>query len=415
MSLLDNAEYVSDLRGDRSSRSLASKWGVTKTKINDDRHRIGATRFVPANRTGDSGKRFVESTDGSFEATIPHDKEFTLRDAEEWVRKAGKDPSQFIITVDSRAYGDGMWSNGVKARPKNPEADHVRLSEEERAYLLKRASKTIPIASDGPSRNFAAVLNLADLQIGKAGEKGGGTPETLERVRNAISKFTAHLSRTDAPVAVLVDNGDSIENICSTPKQAFTNDLDVPAQIRVVRRLFLEAIKAVRHVTPKVIFVSVPSNHGEFRVAGKAQAGTTEADFGLEIHEQLKDICVESETLRDVEFVRPEPLELVAEVTVARTKLAFTHGHLSSGPTGHARWWAHQDHGRLPGWDADILVTAHYHSLRVEQSGDGRWIIGVSSADPGSKWYTSKTGESALAGLTAFDVYGGQWHDLRIL
>ena len=69
----------------------------------------------------------------------------------------------------------------------------------------------------------------------------------------------------------------------------------------------------------------------------------------------------------------------------------------------------------MTGWDADILTTAHFHSMRVEQSGNGRWIIGVSSSDASSDWFTNRTGESALQGMTAYDVADGQWSNLRIL
>lgn len=263
--------------------------------------------------------------------------------------------------------------------------------------------------------DFTSVLNAADLQIGKAQNRGGGTPETTQRVRNSIEAFARDLIEKTPECLVLVDNGDGIENIWNTPQQLTTNDLSVPEQIRTFRRLMLEAIKTLAPLVPRLIYVAVPSNHGAARVGYKAPGGTVDADFGLEISYQLEDAVRENPFLQHVEFVRPESLDETATVEVSGTKLAFHHGHQSAGPNAHGKWWAAMSHGRMPGWDADILVTAHYHSLRVEHSGNGRWIIGVSSSDAGSDWFTNRTGESAIQGMTAFNVSNGRWSDLRIL
>lgn len=270
--------------------------------------------------------------------------------------------------------------------------------------------------SSPPARGFgfASVLNLADLQIGKT-DWNGGTKETLAKVHRAVDTFVEKAKKNHPSAVVLVDNGDGIENLFNTPTQRITNDLDVPAQMRTFRRLMIEVLKKVANLAPVIYYVTVTSNHGAFRTDYKTQGGTSDADFGLEIAEQLRDVCVESIALRHVRFVTPKPMQEVTELEVAGTKIAFTHGHLSNSNKDHAAWWARIDHGRLPGWDADLMVTAHYHTLSVQQSGDGRWIIGVSSADPGSSWFTKKTGESAVSGVTTFDVCDGKWYNLEIL
>lgn len=273
---------------------------------------------------------------------------------------------------------------------------------------------------EGPSPafgdRFTSVLNASDLQIGKASQRLGGTPETIARVRQSFEAMRAKLIAGPTPERLLlVDGGDGIENVWNTPSQLVTNDLSVPEQIRVFRRLMLEGIKLLAPLVPELVYVAVPSNHGHARVGYKADGGTVDADFGLEVSYQLEDAIGENPYLDNVSFVRPEPLSEVAEVATSGSSLAFHHGHQSAGPGGHGKWWQGLDHGRMPGWDADILVTAHYHSMRVEQSGNGRWIIGVSSSDAGSDWFTNRTGQSALQGMTAFDVADGQWSNLRII
>ncbi len=260
-----------------------------------------------------------------------------------------------------------------------------------------------------------SVLMASDLQIGKAMNRGGGTPETIERVRASFAAFAGYVFDHSPERVVIVDGGDPIENCWNTPDQMVTNDLPVPEQIRVFRRLMLEGIKLLAPLVPELVYVAVPSNHGAARVGYKANGGTVDADFGLEISYQLEDAVSMNEHLSHVTFVRPESLNETAEVEVSGTKLAFHHGHQSNGSNGHGKWWAGQAHGRMAGWDADILVTSHFHSMGLEQSGNGRWIIKAASSDASSDWFTNRTGESALQGMTTFDVLDGQWSSLRLV
>lgn len=261
-----------------------------------------------------------------------------------------------------------------------------------------------------------AVFNLADAQIGGV-DVNGGTPETLARIRNAYHKFADRVM-TEKPTGIIfADGGDPIENCMNTPQQRFTNDLDVPEQIRVFRRIALEGIKLLAPLVQDFHYVAVTSNHGAFRTGYQEQGGTSDADFGVEIAHQLSDVCSEhsSQVLRDVSFHVPDAWQETVEIEVANTKMAFTHGHLSGNIKKHADWWAKIDHGRLPGWDADILSVSHYHTPRLENSGDGRWIIGNTSCDNGSQWFTKKSGESSIAGVTAYNILDGMWSGLEIL
>lgn len=315
----------------------------------------------------------------------------------------------------SRRLEDGSWEK-VTWKP-NAKALSDSLKYDDFSDLF---SGWTPANAKPLTFNAVPVLCLADLQIGKANQRGGGTPETIAKVRAGVEKFVGYVKSVGASTVVLVDLGDPIENIYNAPEQVHTNDLSVPEQIRVFRRLMIETIKAVAHEVPNVIYVTVPSNHGRFRTAYKTPGGSVDADFGLEISHQIEDAIQENPVLASrVTFVRPEPLNETAVVDLTNTdfdvKLAFNHGHQSNGQNGMGAWWARQDHGRMPGWDADILVVGHYHNLRLEQSGDARWIIGASSPDPGSDHFTLRSGDSAVSGLTSFDVAEGKWTNLRIL
>lgn len=323
-------------------------------------------------------------------------------------------PSE-VITARGRTVRlpDGSYEK-VSWKP-NAMALHQTLSYDD---LAKSLEGWIPqhLTLTSPVHSYTDVLNASDLQIGKANQRGGGTPETLARAKQSVERFASRLLRDTPEAAVLVDGGDPIENCFNVPSQLVTNDLDVPAQIRIFRRFMIEAIKTLAPLVPVLYYVAVPSNHGAHRTGYKSPGGTTDADFGLEVSHQIEDAIAENTFLKDrVVFVRPEPLYETAVVSVSGTKVAFTHGHNSASEKTHGLWWAKQDHGRMPGWDADILTVAHFHTMGLEQSGDGRWIVKVASSDPGSDWYSNRTGESALPGMTAFKVSNGQWSDLSLL
>lgn len=249
-----------------------------------------------------------------------------------------------------------------------------------------------------------SVLNMADLQVGKANQRWGGTPETISSVRRSVSRFAEYVVYHSVKTVVLVDNGDPIENVWNTPAQLVTNDLDVPAQIRTFRRLVLETMKTIAPHVDELYYVSIPSNHGQARTGYKSPGGTVDADFGLEISHQLEDATKENPHLQHITYVRPEPLDETAVLEIANTKLAFNHGHQSGGIFKHGQWWKGMDHGRMAGWDADIFVFGHFHTSATYQSGDGRWVVAVASSDPGSDWFTNRTGESSTRGMTAFDL-----------
>lgn len=322
-----------------------------------------------------------------------------------------------IITSRGRSVRlpDGSWEK-VSYSP-NKAALLEALSYDDLAPLI--ADYTPPATTPTTSNAHTEILNVSDLQLGKAGERGGGTPETIERVLSATHAFVGRCAVSKPAAIAIVDGGDIIDNMFNTPSQAYTNDLDLSAQIRTARRLMLEVLELTAHLAPKVYYVSVPSNHGQVRSGLGDQAGTVDADFGLEIGYQLEDalsLAPQDSPLHDIEFIRPPSLDETAVLNTSNTVLAFNHGH-RAGATNKAReaWWAAQDHGRMPGWDADILVLAHYHHLYLQQSGDSRWLIGVSSPEPGSGYFALSNGQRSKRGLTAFAVQDGEWFDLAIL
>jgi predicted phosphodiesterase len=117
---------------------------------------------------------------------------------------------------------------------------------------------------------------------------------------------------------------------------------------------------------------------------------------------QLEDTQTILDVLPNVRFAFPDKLMESMTVQLDTARIGLVHGHQFGSPDKAGDWWAKQDHGRMPTWDADLLLVGHWHSYRQSQSGDGRWIIIGPASDPGSSWFSNIQGERATAGMNAF-------------
>lgn len=273
----------------------------------------------------------------------------------------------------------------------------------------------VPMAAPTSGGGFGTAVNAADWQIGKAHQRGGGTPETEAQIKRSFSRAADRIEYEKPSALVLSDNGDIIENIWNVKSQGFTNDLDVPAQIFKAWNLMTEGIKLLAPLVPDMRVVSMPSNHSAARVDYKTPGGTVDADFGLMIHKMLEEQFADRDGFEHVQFVRPEPMYETAVVEACGTRLAYHHGHQAGKQDSQGTWWKGQDHGRMPGWDADILVTAHFHNMSLRQSGNGRWIITCSACEPSSDWFTDSSGETSQKGMTVFNFRDGEWDNPKVL
>jgi hypothetical protein len=306
-----------------------------------------------------------------------------------------------------------MWSNRMSATPKFRRDNRQPIDTTD---LYAAIDSWVPQKHVPTIRKKAEtfVVCAADLQTGKT-DFGLKSPDLAKRVLASFARAAEIATETRFAEIVLADLGDIVENINSTSSQRGTNDLAITEQIRLARRLMLEGIKMLAPLTDSLVYVAVPSNHGSVRIGPKSPENHVLDDYGIEVAEQLRDVCAESDKLSNVTFRTPaESMESLA-ITTSGTTLGFAHGHQAQGADGLGKWWSGQSHGRMPLADADIALFGHFHSLRVQQSGDARWLMVSPSSDSGSSWYTNKTGESSAKGMLSFVTADRGWSDLRIL
>jgi hypothetical protein len=114
-----------------------------------------------------------------------------------------------------------------------------------------------------------------------------------------------------------------------------------------------------------------------------------------------------------VSFVFPQGQEITLTLDACGTVLGLAHGHQVKNVNRVGDWWARQAHGREPVGDADLLLTGHYHHLRVEQN--QRTWIQAPALDGGSDWWRHLSGQDSPPGVLTLVVGGGRWADLAVV
>lgn len=334
----------------------------------------------------------------------------------------GLDPAEveIIEPVQLRAW-DGQTKEGVRrffyyrvqVRRRRQGLDLTELLDEVRKW---KPRKRPPHAATGDGHAFVFVLS--DTQLGKP--DGDGTAGTVRRVLDKTEAAVDRLrelrraGRTVDSVYICV-LGDCIEGFNSQGgRLAWRNELTLTEQVRVYRRLLLQIVRTFAPLADRVVVATVPGNHDEAVRTGDAMSTRYDDSWAIEGAVAVADALQLAEGFEHVSFVFPKRDDLTITLDMAGTGVGLAHGHQCKGKAH--KWWADQAHGVQPIGDPSVvlLLTGHFHHLRVEQTGRRTWIQ-VPALDGGSQWWVVKTGQDAPAGLVTLLVGGGSWGDLAVL
>lgn len=327
---------------------------------------------------------------------IPDDREVILTDVRHWGMPGAENVYAKYV---------------IRDRSGTPAAE---LQE-----LFDRLERATPPLEERPTGESTLVVAWADLQVGKLGSRGG-TPELVDRVRSKLDMLERHAEKVGAGAFLWADVGDCLEGFENVAGQQFTNDLSLPEQMRVARRLATEAIVRLSRLHARGTATVVPSNHTRWR-RGKGTLGKPSDDFGIEILTAVADGCaLNPEAFGHVSFVVPEVWEESIVFDCHGTNVGFAHGHQVNQPNNVPRWWADQCHGGQLLNAAHILVTGHFHHHRTLPSGrhaDGRqkWWLAAPTVDNGSDWFRLIKGDDSDPHLMCFTVDQNGWRDLTLL
>lgn len=385
------------------------------SKLGDDEQRKRVAKSIPA---GFEPGIEYDSTGGVLKSVPrPVGDE---PDHAELLAEFELDPAKWRITGLRRSKWqrwDGEWLESFRATFV-PSSGSVYVDPQE---LLAIVAKWKP--SNTPRKpvkasvsNLAFVVVLADTQVGKI--DGDGSEGIIKNVLHKTDLAVARLKELrkagrDIGTVYLPQLGDCIEGFNSQGgKNVWRTDLDLTSQIRVYRRLLLHMVKAFAPLADKVIVPCVPGNHDEAVRVGNSMATTYTDSFALDAASAVADALADHPDYKHVSFVFPKYDTLTVTLDMAGTVVGLAHGHQCRGKA--VEWWKNMAHGQQDIGESTLLLTGHYHHLRIEQSGR-KTHIQMPALDGGSQWFSNTSGAEAPAGMVTLTVGEGKWDDLKVL
>ncbi len=324
----------------------------------------------------------------------------------EFLKDAGFDVDEVEIVGTPRTSRwqryDGEWLTAYRFnfRMKNAQVDLPALFAQAKKVKLDRPKQTA---------EKALIICPADLQVGKANGSRGGTPELIERVFASYDLIEKKMKAGKYERIYILDMGDIIESVSNSAmyNQLESNDLSPMQQYDTAAALMLELIKRAVKYAP-VTYGSVASNHCQNRFKGQQVGRPGLDDWGLVVLQQLRRITTELGL--EVDYLAPHPQDEGFAFKYGVNVIGAVHGHQASRPDGMKKWWADSTFGNQWVQAVDLLITAHFHHLRVEELGqrfDGRgskfWVQ-CPTSDAGSDWYRRKAGTDSTTGILTIEL-----------
>jgi hypothetical protein len=323
--------------------------------------------------------------------------------------------------------GGGSWlkvdidpTKAALAEGERVAFETLRADMDKYADNYKRTHKGAANAG-GAYADGTLVVALADFQTGKT-DVHGGTVNLYKRVRSIYAQMEAELPRYKTIIAA--DLGDIIENFMNVGSQRQSNDLNLTDQLEAAISLIWEGLRVLHSKCDNLIYVAVPSNHCEVRtgVGNKNRAASVLSDdYGIHVQRQIRRMAeMRPDVYGNMSFVCPSDYDAACTVKPSaddKSVLFFEHGHVGGGAS-QAKMRQHVKNmqaGRIAyAHMANIFVHGHYHTPEMYLVGDKTWVVGVSSIDAGSSWFTNATGESAPSAVTSFVAKDGMVRDMRL-
>jgi predicted phosphodiesterase len=385
------------------------------SKLGDDEQRRRVAKSIPA---GFEPGIEYDSTGGVLKSVPrPAGDE---PDHAELLAEFELDPAKWRITGLRRSKWqrwDGEWLESFRATFV-PSSGSVYVDPQE---LIDIVAKWKPSNTPRKPQNalvspVAYVVVLADTQVGKI--DGDGSEGIIKNVLHKTDLAVARLKELrkagrEIDTIYLPQLGDCIEGMNSQGgKHIWRTDLDLTSQIRVYRRLLLHMVKTFAPLADKVIVPCVPGNHDEAVRVGNSMATTYTDSFALDAASAVADALADHPDYKHVSFVFPKYDTLSVTLDMAGTVVGLIHGHQCRGKA--VEWWKNMAHGQQDIGEATLLLSGHYHHLRIEQSGRKTWIQ-TPALDGGSQWFENSSGQAAPAGMLTLTVGQGRWDDAKIL
>ena len=369
--------------------------------------------------------------DGSRIVTLPPSP--ALADEDSWaaaVRALGADvPDGYRVRLVEAKYDPAAWHRDAQfvehpylkrpmAAPATTrpvwryrfvvEVAPARVDVDELLRSVRKRTK----AHNERTGTATYVFAFGDTQWGKP--DGDGSVGTVERwydsLERAVSRYKSLRKRGLAGPVLLLVAGDCLEGTTSQGgKLVGRLDLTLTEQLRVYRRTLADAVTEFASLDRTNVAV-VPGNHDEVLRVGDKMASRYDDSWAIEGASQVADVMAAKGY--DVGWTFPGRDGMHLTIDASGTRIGLLHGHQTRGKT--QAWLSSKAMDRDNIGTADVVVSGHYHHLRVEQMGPTTHMQ-VGSLDGGSTWFAHLGGLSAPPAALTFLTEGGKWNGLEVV
>lgn len=280
--------------------------------------------------------------------------------------------------------------------------------------LLKSVKRRQTPKTQTSSTEVASfVFATGDLQLGKP--DGDGSAGTVQRffdsLDRSVTRYKTLRKRGQVGPVVLPWLGDCLEGTTSQGGNLIARlDLTITEQLRVYRRLMAEQVSAFAALSDDVTVPVVPGNHDEAVRVGNQMATRYDDSWAIEGASQVADVMAAKGY--DIKWLFPDKDGLHVTLDVQGTRLGLLHGHQTRGKM--QTWLANKAMSRDAIGTADVVISGHFHHLRLEQMGPTTWMQ-TGALDGGSTWWAHKGGLDAPPAAITFITAGGVWSGLEIV
>ena len=285
----------------------------------------------------------------------------------------------------------------------------ANIDVDELLAAIGKPKKPAPTSVSGQTFVFAA----GDLQLGKPDNDGSaGTVERfLASLDRAVARYKALRKRGDAGPVLLAWLGDCIEGTESQGSRLLARlDLTVTEQVRVYRRLMAAQVAAFAELSDDVTVAVVPGNHDEAKRVGDKMATRYDDSWAIEGASQVADVMAAKGY--EVQWCFPDRDGLHLTIDVNGTRVGLLHGHQTRGKM--QTWLANKALDRDAIGTADVVLSGHYHTLRLEHLGPTTWMQ-TGALDGGSTWWAHRGGLSSPPASLTFLTRDGAWEGLEVV
>lgn len=291
------------------------------------------------------------------------------------------------------------------------QGESPEVVEEHVEDLVKRIRRRRPSVKVERGGDDAWAFVAADWQIGKrVGDRG--TSWTVDGILEVIDLAKAEIKdmRRNGyaiPTGAFVGTGDLGEGTCGFyPNQQFLIDMNRRDQNKTIRELITHAIDTLAPMFDVFHVATVGGNHGENRNDGKKATDDGDNDdvAQFEAVKEAYDRAAAYGGPSNLIWTIPND-ELSIALRLGGVLNGFAHGHtFGQGATAQQKaikWWKDQDFGMQAVRDTQILTTSHFHH-NSEVSYGRRTHLQSGAMDPGSEWFTNRSGEDSPRSTLAY-------------